>query len=178
MSYWEGTNWGEDMEKRQRETNSQKKPESPSPALPIKEEEKTLGQILKEARQNKGLTTGKVLYETGVSEEYLRKLEADELKTPSAGVLWKLSQLYSLDLKPLAIKAGIIIKKPPSPAPIEQEKKEDWFENGHLIADVTQVMRDADVAFETVGGGTRHYVRDLLLPMLDKAGLKIRQLYT
>ena len=34
MSYWEGTNWGEDMEKRQRETNSQKKPESPSPALP------------------------------------------------------------------------------------------------------------------------------------------------
>jgi transcriptional regulator with XRE-family HTH domain len=98
--------------------------ESPFPALPVKEEEKTLGQILKEARQNKGLTTGKVLYETGVSEEYLRKLEADELKTPSAGVLWKLSQLYSLDLKPLAIKAGIIIKKPPSPAPIEPEKKE------------------------------------------------------
>jgi transcriptional regulator with XRE-family HTH domain len=99
----------------------------------IEGEEKTVGQILKEARQNKGLTTGKVLYETGVSEEYLRKLEADELKTPSAGVLWKLAQLYSIDLKPLAIKAGIIIKKPPSTAPIEQEKKADRDEDEYFF---------------------------------------------
>jgi hypothetical protein len=35
------------------------KKESPSPALPIKEEEKTLGQILKEAPKNEALTTGK-----------------------------------------------------------------------------------------------------------------------
>ena len=94
------------------------KKESPSPTLPIKEEEKTVGQILKEARQNKGLTTGKVLYETGVSEEYLRKLEADELKTPSASVLWKLTQFYQLELKYILTKAGVIVKNPP-PAPIE-----------------------------------------------------------
>ncbi|HEX6431805.1 MAG TPA: hypothetical protein VF008_29140 [Niastella sp.] len=42
-----------------------------------------------------------------------------------------------------------------------------------IIAEMTAVMREADVAFETVGGGTRHYVRDVLLPMMEKAGLKI-----
>lgn len=34
-------------------------------------------------------------------------------------------------------------------------------------------MREADLLFETTGGGTRHYVRDLLLPMMEQAGLKI-----
>jgi len=94
--------------------------ESPSS---IEGEEKTVGQILKEARQNKGLTTGKVLYETGVSEEYLLKLEADELKTPSTGVLWKLTKFYQLDMKYILTKAGVIIKKPEStfPTPIEQK---------------------------------------------------------
>jgi len=99
--------------------------ESPPPALPIKEEEKTVGQILKEARQNKGLTTGKVLYETGVSEEYLRKLEADELKAPSASVLWKLTQFYQLDMKYILTKAGVIVKKPESPSPALPIKEEE-----------------------------------------------------
>lgn len=33
---------------------------------------------------------------------------------------------------------------------------------------LTSAMREADRAFETVGGSTRHYVRDCLLPCLTK----------
>lgn len=38
---------------------------------------------------------------------------------------------------------------------------------------LTEVMREADVVFETTGGGTRHYVRELLLPMLEEKGYTI-----
>ena len=41
------------------------------------------------------------------------------------------------------------------------------------VAEVTQVMRDADAKFKSVGGSTRHYVRDLLIPMMEDAGLLI-----
>jgi transcriptional regulator with XRE-family HTH domain len=90
---------------------------SREPSLPKQEGEKepTLGAILKEARIKLGLKFSDVLEETGVSVVYLDRLETDDLKTISAGVLWKLATLYKLDLKALAIKAGIIIKKPPSP---------------------------------------------------------------
>lgn len=43
-----------------------------------------------------------------------------------------------------------------------------------LIAVLTDVMRDADKAFEVSGGGTRHYIRDCLLPRLVEAGVKIQ----
>ncbi len=79
-------------------------------------EDKTLGRILKEARVAKRMSVENVLEATGVSNEYLRKLEADELKSPSASVLWKLAQYYGIDLKPLAVKAGIIIKAPSPPS--------------------------------------------------------------
>lgn len=38
------------------------------------------------------------------------------------------------------------------------------------IEKVTAAMREADPLFEEVGGSTRHYVRDLLLPILEKSG--------
>jgi hypothetical protein len=53
------------------------------------------------------------------------------------------------------------------------EEVKQWHENSDIISSVTAVMRNADVYFETTGGGTRHYVRDLLLPMLDDAGLQV-----
>lgn len=46
------------------------------------------------------------------------------------------------------------------------------------ISVLTEVMREADIAFETTGGGTRHYVRDLLLPILEKKGFTITPLLT
>ena len=33
---------------------------------------------------------------------------------------------------------------------------------------LTDAMRECDRQFETTGGGTRHYVRDLLLPWLTQ----------
>lgn len=38
------------------------------------------------------------------------------------------------------------------------------------VSDVTQIMRDADKAFENTGGSTRHYVRDVFIPMLNEQG--------
>lgn len=36
---------------------------------------------------------------------------------------------------------------------------------------ITAAMRDADRVFEKVGGSTRHYVRDCLLPIMKRHGL-------
>lgn len=43
----------------------------------------------------------------------------------------------------------------------------------NIITVMTAIMREADKTFETVGGSTRHYVRDVLLPLMEKKGLKI-----
>ena len=42
-----------------------------------------------------------------------------------------------------------------------------------MIEKVTRVVREADEAFKTVGGSTRHWVRDCLLPALDRAGIEL-----
>lgn len=71
----------------------------------------TVGGILKDARERLGYSPQKVLDETGVSKNYLQNLEADLIKRHSAGVLYKLSGLYDIPLKPLLILAGVIIPK-------------------------------------------------------------------
>jgi hypothetical protein len=44
--------------------------------------------------------------------------------------------------------------------------------NDPQLADrITACMRIADEAFKTSGGSTKHYVRDVLLPILDREGL-------
>lgn len=42
-----------------------------------------------------------------------------------------------------------------------------------LVAKITKVVRAADEEFKDVGGSTRHWVRDCLLPGLEEAGLQI-----
>jgi hypothetical protein len=42
-----------------------------------------------------------------------------------------------------------------------------------VAASLTAAMREADKTFERVGGSTRHYVRDCLLPILEKHGLRL-----
>lgn len=42
-----------------------------------------------------------------------------------------------------------------------------------LVVRLTRAMREADCSFERVGGSTRHHVRDHLLPVLEKHGLKL-----
>ena len=43
-----------------------------------------------------------------------------------------------------------------------------------LIRRMTAAMREADPIFERVGGSTRHYVRDCLMPVLAKHRLQLR----
>jgi hypothetical protein len=38
---------------------------------------------------------------------------------------------------------------------------------------VTEVVRRADAKHELTGGGSRHYVRDILLPLLEEAGIRL-----
>jgi hypothetical protein len=41
------------------------------------------------------------------------------------------------------------------------------------VAKITAVVREADQDFERVGGSSRHWVRECLLPRLEAAGLRI-----
>lgn len=45
--------------------------------------------------------------------------------------------------------------------------------NDAFVDKITAVMQNADEKFFSVGGGTRRYVRDVLLPLMEKAGLFI-----
>lgn len=42
-----------------------------------------------------------------------------------------------------------------------------------IEARLTAAMREADATHERVGGGTRHYVRDCLLPILSRHGIGV-----
>tara|TARA_R110000851_G_scaffold33896_4_gene90393 strand:+ start:1463 stop:1645 length:183 start_codon:yes stop_codon:yes gene_type:complete len=40
---------------------------------------------------------------------------------------------------------------------------------------ITAAVREADSVFEKTGGSTRHYVRECLMPILEKNGLEVRE---
>lgn len=44
---------------------------------------------------------------------------------------------------------------------------------GVELAELTEIMREADLHFEQAGGGTRHYLRDCFLPLLQQRGIYI-----
>lgn len=70
-----------------------------------------IGQKLKRIREEKGFSLIQVMEATGISENYLNYLEDGQLKNQSASVLYKLSEMYQIELKPLLLEAGIIVKK-------------------------------------------------------------------
>lgn len=41
------------------------------------------------------------------------------------------------------------------------------------VDEITQIYRDCDKTFQATGGSTRHYVRDLLFPLLEERGFLI-----
>lgn len=55
-------------------------------------------------------------------------------------------------------------------AVIKQMSADD---DAELVRRMTAAMREADAAFERLGGSTRHHVRECLLPVLEKHGLKL-----
>jgi HTH-type transcriptional regulator, competence development regulator len=69
---------------------------------------KTLGSSLKEARELNSLTLRMVEVTTGISNAYLSQLENDKIKSPSANILYKLANLYNLELNSLLLNSGII----------------------------------------------------------------------
>ena len=68
----------------------------------------TLGEILREARKQKGTTLREVEVATGVSNAYLSQLESDEdkVKEPSPNKLHKLAKYYNLEYWMLMESAG------------------------------------------------------------------------
>lgn len=70
--------------------------------------ESTFGEVLKQARSLAGLTLRQVEESTGVSNAYLSQLENGKIKKPSANVLYKLAQMYAIQLEVLLGAAGII----------------------------------------------------------------------
>lgn len=77
----------------------------------IHESMKSLGKTLKENREQIPLTLRQVEEATGISNAYLSQLENDKIKKPSANVLYKLANMYKIELDVLLSAAGIIEKK-------------------------------------------------------------------
>lgn len=71
---------------------------------------KTLGSELKKAREDSSLTLRQVEEATGISNAYLSQLENDKIKKPSANILYKLAEVYTIELNHLLKAAGIITK--------------------------------------------------------------------
>jgi transcriptional regulator with XRE-family HTH domain len=71
----------------------------------------TLGKTLKSTRENVSLTLRDVEIATGISNAYLSQLENDKIKKPSASILYKLANVYKIDLNVLLYASGIIEKK-------------------------------------------------------------------
>ncbi len=67
--------------------------------------------MLKKAREDKGLSIRDAEDGAGIPHGYLEHLEAGKYGQPSAHALWKLAKLYEVDLKPILIAGGLIIKK-------------------------------------------------------------------
>jgi transcriptional regulator with XRE-family HTH domain len=76
---------------------------------------KSLGKTLRELREIKRFTLRQVEEATGISNAYLSQLENDKIGKPSANVLYKLSNIYNVELNTLLAAAGIIEKQAAPP---------------------------------------------------------------
>ena len=77
----------------------------------MKTEKKTLGKILKEARELKQISLRELEIQSGISNAYLSQLENDKIKKPSANTLYRLSELFNMNFDDLMVSAGIVEKK-------------------------------------------------------------------
>lgn len=69
---------------------------------------KSLGKILKEARELKGISLRELEIQSGISNAYLSQLENDKIKKPSANTLYRLSELFNMNFDDLMVSAGIV----------------------------------------------------------------------
>ncbi len=85
---------------------------------------KSLGKTLKVKRESIGFTLRQVEDTTGISNAYLSQLENDKIKKPSANFLYKLANLYKLQLNELLIEAGVI----EAPTKESIQSRNDWMD--------------------------------------------------
>jgi len=78
-------------------------------------EEKDLGELLRQQRAMKGLTIGQLSEMSGVSPSYLGRIERGE-RSPSAGVLRRLAQPLGFEQVELLTFAGYLSPEPSSEA--------------------------------------------------------------
>jgi transcriptional regulator with XRE-family HTH domain len=68
----------------------------------------SIGKVLKAARLKADMKLRQVEDHIGISNAYLSQLENDKIKKPSADVLYKLSNLYKIDINSLLSASGAI----------------------------------------------------------------------
>jgi HTH-type transcriptional regulator, competence development regulator len=66
----------------------------------------TLGDILKSARADAGLTLREVERRTGVRSGHLSQLETGTIGKPEMAILWELAAVYGIDFSRLLVLAG------------------------------------------------------------------------
>ncbi len=72
----------------------------------MKQQQQTLGECLKSARESKDFSLRKVETLTSISNPYLSQLEGDKIKQPSPIILHKLSELYGVPYETVMELAG------------------------------------------------------------------------
>ncbi len=80
----------------------------------------SLGQFIKQAREDRGLTLRAVEVETDISNSYLSQLESDKIKQPSPVSLYKLSTAYGVAYSDLMALAGYPVPSDKFPAEVAQ----------------------------------------------------------
>lgn len=102
---------------------------------------KSLGSTLKQARESIALTLREVEEASGISNAYLSQLENDKIKKPSANVLYKLSNVYNLDLNILLAAAGIIKKSTNA----KNTEKNEWANRIAFYAENLSAEQKKDI---------------------------------
>ena len=75
----------------------------------------TLGEFLKRARNEKGMSLRDVERSSRISNGYLSLLESDSVKNPSPNFLYQLAELYGVSYAELMSLAGYVVPRPADP---------------------------------------------------------------
>ena len=67
---------------------------------------RSLGEVLRTARTDKGLSLRDVQRRTGIVSGHLSQIETDTIAKPEMALLWELAVAYDLDFAELLVLAG------------------------------------------------------------------------
>jgi hypothetical protein len=122
----------------------------------------------------------KAIRYAGQADEATRKLDAEKARADRADA--RLAEVLAQVRTELALCPSCREEwpaddsTPPKLCEAHRDKATTQSEDTDVVNAVTAAMREADRVFEKVGGGTRHHVRDCLLPVLNRGGWYLRRL--